>query len=161
MFARSVLALSTVLCLAAPLSAQTHDAHSTKATKGKSITPAAVTVQPTAISGLSSSGRNCLTPAAIGTHYLGWVDERSRVTISFSADFDPVASATFMRFGERAADGDLVEGFDIADDDGGGGLNPRIDADAPYGGYLMLFVSPFANAGPGGCYFYKVEIRTP
>lgn len=161
MFGRFMLALSTVLCLAAPLSAQTHDAQSSKATKGRSSMPAGVTAQPTAISGLASSGRNCLTPAAIGTHYLGWVDERSRVTITFSADFDPVASATFMRFGERAAGDEIVEGFDIADDDGGGGLNPRIDADAPYGGYLVLFVSPYANAGPGGCYFYKVEIRTP
>ena len=100
------------------------------------------------------------TPAAIGTHYLGWIDERARITITFSADFDPVASATIMRFGQRAENG-LVDGFDLADDDSGGGFNPRIDVDAPHGGYLVLFVSPYANAGPGGCYFYKVEIRTP
>jgi hypothetical protein len=142
--------------------AQTHLGTAPKSIKTAPAVTATTppTAQPATISGLASSGRNCLTPAAIGTHYLGWIDERARITITFSADFDPVASATIMRFGQRAADG-LVDGYDLADDDSGGGFNPRIDVDAPHGGYLVLFVSPYANAGPGGCYFYKVEIRTP
>ncbi len=149
-----------LLCCASLASAQVHTSPASKAHPTKAATMAPAGALPTAISGLSSSGRHCLPPAAIGTHYLGWVDQRTRITVTFSADFDPVASATFMRFGERADDG-LSEGFDAADDDSGGGLNPLIDVEAPYGGYLVLFVSPYANAGPGGCYFFKTEIRTP
>lgn len=163
MFRRAVLAaLALFFSTATVAFAQTHAVQGVKPAKAAppvaAATPAAI--QPTSISGLASSGRHCLPPAAIGTHYLGWIDERARITITFSADFDPVASATIMRFGQRAADG-LVDGYDMADDDSGGGFNPRIDVDAPHGGYLVLFVSPYANAGPGGCYFYKVEIRTP
>ena len=161
MLRRLIAPLAIILVTATLASAQIHGSQAPKTLKAADAAPAAtVAAQPTAISGLSSSGRHCLTPAAIGTHYLGWVDQRARVTITFSADFDPVASATFMRFGERA-DGGLAEGYDAADDDSGGGYNPQIDVEAPYGGYLVLFVSPWANAGPGGCYFYKVEIRTP
>lgn len=156
----ALCSILAVLCSATFAFAQVHDSQAPKAKPAKAATVAPAAASPTAISGLSSSGRHCLPPAAIGTHYLGWVDQRARITVTFSADFDPVASATFMRFGERAEDG-LVQGFDAADDDGGGGLNPLIDVEAPYGGYLILFVSPYANAGPGGCYFYKAEIRTP
>lgn len=142
MFRRAVLAALALFFSTAPFAfAQTHTVQGVKPAKAAAPVAAA-------------------TPAAIGTHYLGWIDERARITITFSADFDPVASATIMRFGQRAADG-LVDGYDMADDDSGGGFNPRIDVDAPHGGYLVLFVSPYANAGPGGCYFYKVEIRTP
>jgi len=160
MIIRTALALFAILGSTTLAAAQVHGSQAPHPRPVKAATAAPTAVLPTAISGLSSSGRHCLPPAAIGTHYLGWVDQRTRITITFSADFDPVASATFMRFGERADDG-LAQGADASDDDSGGGLNPLIEVEAPFGGYLILFVSPYANAGPGGCYFYKVEVRTP
>jgi hypothetical protein len=121
---------------------------------------AAARVEPQAISGLASSGRNCIGPSGANVHPIGWVPSSSRVTVTFSSDFDPVASVTNTQLGGEAPDSVARSAY-WADDDSGGNLEPRLNFTTSYSGTLVLHVSKFSAEREAGCYFYKVEIVTP
>ncbi len=124
----------------------------------ESATRAAIT-EPAAISGLASSGRNCVGPAGSIVHAIGWVPSNSRVALTFSSDFDPVASVTNTQLGVEAPDG-LSRTAYWSDDDSGGNLEPRLNFTTTFAGSLVLHVSKFSADRSAGCYFYKVEITT-
>lgn len=123
--------------------------------------PASVTtsVLPNAISGTASSARNCVSSTTTDSHKLGWAPRGSRVTISFSSDFDPIASLSLVQLGGAASDGE-AEFDDWVDDDGGGNFEPLIQATTSFGGTLVLYVSSYSQED-AGCYFFKVEVQTP
>lgn len=130
-------------------------------TKGpKQTVPSAGRSETMAISGQASSGRNCIGPSGSNVHALGWVSANSRVQITFSSDFDPVASVTNTQLGSDAPDRVARSSF-WADDDGGGNLEPLLNFTTSYSGTLVLHVSKFSAERNAGCYFYKVEIVTP
>ncbi|HEX6163738.1 MAG TPA: hypothetical protein VFZ31_10250 [Vicinamibacterales bacterium] len=151
---RFVSALSVAIVTATSLVAAQAPA---KAPKSRA-TSAAV-IEPQAISGLASSGRNCIGPAGANVHAIGWVPGNSRVTISFSSDFDPVASVTNTQLGIDAPDLKARSAY-WADDDGGGNLEPLLNFTTTFSGTLVLHVSKFSAERAAGCYFYKVEIIT-
>lgn len=128
--------------------------------KGPKQTARAARVEPQAISGQASSGRNCVGPSGANIHSIGWVPTNSRVSITFSSDFDPVAAVTNTALGSEASNGVAQTSY-YADDDGGGNLEPLITFTASHAGTLALHVSKFSPADTAGCYFYKVEITTP
>jgi hypothetical protein len=130
-------------------------------TKGpKQSAPSAARIDAQAVSGLASSGRNCIGPSGANVHAIGWVPSGSRVTISFSSDFDPVASVTNTQLGGDAPD-HVARSVYWADDDGGGNLEPQLTFSTSFAGTLVLHVSKFSAERQAGCYFYKVEIVTP
>jgi hypothetical protein len=113
-----------------------------------------------AISGMASSGRNCIGPSGSNVHPIGWVSSGSRVQVTFSSDFDPVASVTNTQLGSEAPDRVSRSSF-WSDDDGGGNLEPLLSFATSYSGTLVLHVSKYSAERNAGCYFYKVEIVTP
>jgi hypothetical protein len=127
--------------------------------KAAKQTARAAVVEPTAISGLASSGRNCVGPSGANVHAIGWVPANSRVTVTFSSDFDPVASITNTQLGSEAPDGVARSAY-WADDDGGGNLEPLLNFTPAFAGTLVLHVSKYSAERAAGCYFYKVEIVT-
>ena len=142
----AILAATTITAAQAPV----------KAPKSR----AAAVVEPQAISGLASSGRNCIGPSGANVHAIGWVPSGSRVGISFSSDFDPVASVTNTQLGSEAPDRIARTSY-WGDDDGGGNLEPALNFTTTFAGTLVLHVSKFSAERAAGCYFYKVEIVTP
>ncbi len=125
----------------------------------KQTTPSAEVSAPQAISGLASSGRQCVGPSGANVNAIGWVPSNSRVSITFSSDFDPVAAATIVQLGQDAPDS-LARSSYWANDDGGGNLEPLLNFTTTYSGTLVLHVSKFSAERSAGCYFYKVEIVT-
>ena len=126
----------------------------------KQTAPSAGRSETMAISGLASSGRNCIGPSGSNVHALGWVGSGSRVQVTFSSDFDPVATVTNTQLGSDAPDRVARSSY-WADDDGGGNLEPLLSFTTSYAGTLVLHVSKFSAERNAGCYFYKVEIVTP
>ena len=126
----------------------------------KSAPVSAQSVEPQAISGLASSGRNCIGPSGANVHAIGWVPASSRVQVTFSSDFDPVASVTNTQLGSDAPDRVARSSY-WADDDGGGNLEPSLNFTTSFSGTLVLHVSKYSAERNAGCYFYKVEIVTP
>jgi hypothetical protein len=125
----------------------------------KSTASSAANVEPTAISGLASSGRNCIGPSGANVHAIGWVPSNSRVTVTFSSDFDPVAAVTNVQLGNEAPDRVARSSY-WADDDNGGNLEPYLNFTTSYAGTLTLNVSKYSAERDAGCYYYKVEIIT-
>ena len=125
----------------------------------KQTTVQTESIRPAAVSGLASSGRNCVGPSGANVHAIGWVPSNSRVTITFSSDFDPVASATISQLGGEAPDRVARSSY-WADDDGGGNLEPLLNFTTAYSGTIVLHVSKYSAERQSGCYFYKVEIVT-
>lgn len=152
-----VTRLCVIACLCALPAAIAAQSPHTKDAK-HTITTADVN-QPHTISGLASSGRNCVGPSGANVHPIGWVPSNSRVTVTFSSDFDPVASATIMQLGGEAPDRVARSAY-WADDDGGGNLDPRLNFTTTYSGTITLHVSKYSAERSAGCYFYKVEIVT-
>jgi hypothetical protein len=148
-----VLAAVIAIIPAASLVAQAPRAKSPKQDASRAI------VEPQAISGLASSGRNCIGPSGANIHAIGWVPSNSRVTITFSSDFDPVAAVTNTQLGSDAPDR-VARAAYYADDDGGGNLEPLVNFTTSFSGTLALHVSKFSAERSAGCYFYKVEIIT-
>jgi hypothetical protein len=124
----------------------------------KRMAPSALETQ--AISGLASSGRNCVGPSGANVHSIGWVPSGSQVAITFSSDFDPVAAATITQLGSDAPDR-VARASYFADDDSGGNLEPEVRFTSTFAGTVVLHVSKFSAERQSGCYFYKVEILTP
>ena len=127
--------------------------------KAPKQTASTARVEPTAISGLASSGRNCIGPQGANVHAIGWVPSNSRVTITFSSDFDPVAAVTNTQLGSDAPDR-VARASYWADDDGGGNLEPILNFTTTFSGTLALHVSKYSAERNAGCYFFKVEIIT-
>jgi hypothetical protein len=125
----------------------------------KQAAPSAALNRPFAIAGLASSGRQCIGPSGANIHSIGWVPGNSRVTVTFSSDFDPVASITIMQMGLEAPDGRARSNY-VFDDDSGGNLEPELRFTTSFSGTLVLHVSKFSESRDAGCYFYKVEIVT-
>jgi hypothetical protein len=125
----------------------------------KSAAVSAQSIEPNAISGLASSGRNCIGPSGANVHSIGWVPSNSRVTITFSSDFDPVAAVTNTQLGTEAPDR-VARASYYADDDGGGNLEPLVNFTTNFAGTLVLHVSKYSAERSAGCYHYKVEIIT-
>lgn len=98
----------------------------------KQSAPSAGVSRPFAISGLASSGRQCI---------------------------DPVASVTIMQMGLDAPDGRTRSNF-VFDDDTGGNLEPELRFTTSFSGTLVLHVSKYSAERSAGCYFYKFEIVT-
>ncbi|MFA5911133.1 MAG: hypothetical protein WC815_20350 [Vicinamibacterales bacterium] len=157
MLRRLIGLLVILLFTAAAASAQTHAPRSPKAPKRPAA--AVATVLPTAISGTASSARNCVSSTTTNSHNLGWAPRGSRVSVTFSSDFDPIASLSMVQLGSAAEDGE-AEFADQVDDDDGGNLQPWLRTVTEFAGTLMLYVSAYTQ-GDSGCYFYKVEITTP
>lgn len=109
---------------------------------------------------LASSGRNYIGPSGSNVHAIGWVPSNSRVQVTFSSDFDPVASVTNTQLGSEAPDRVARSSY-WADDGGGGNLEPQLSFTTSFSGTLVLHVSKFSAERNAGCYFYKVEIVTP
>lgn len=133
-------------------------AQTTRGKGPKKMAPSAIESQ--AISGLASSGRNCVGPSGANVHSIGWVPSGSRVAITFSSDFDPVAAATITQLGSDAPDR-VARAAYYADDDSGGNLEPQISFTSAFAGTVVLHVSKYSAERESGCYFYKVEIVTP
>ncbi len=153
MSAKSILAVALIALLPASLFAQAPR-------KGpKQTPPSAGVAEPQAISGMASSGRNCIGPSGANVHGIGWTPANSRVTITFSSDFDPVAAVTNTQLGSEAPDRVARSAY-YADDDGGGNLEPILSFTTSFSGTLALHVSKFSAERSAGCYFYKVEIVT-
>lgn len=110
-----------------------------------------------AISGLASSARHCIGPEGANTHSLGWVPEGTPIVVTFTSDFDPVASMTVVQLGLEAPDM-LARASFVADDDGGGNLEPELRFRTTYAGTLVLHVGKFAPDRQAGCYHYRVEV---
>ena len=121
----------------------------------KQSAPGAEVSKPFAIAGLASSGRQCIGPSGANVHSIGWVPGNSRVTVTFSSDFDPVASITIMQMGLDAPDGRARSNF-VFDDDSGGNREPELRFTTSFSGTLVLHVSKFSAERSAGCYFYKV-----
>ena len=113
-----------------------------------------------AISGSASSARNCVGPSGANVHAIGWVPANTRVIITFTSDFDPVASTTVVQMGLDAPNGEARAAI-VFDDDSGGNLEPELRFTTSYSGTLVLHVSKFSADSEAGCYFYKVEVNTP
>lgn len=126
----------------------------------KQTAPSAGRSESMAISGLASSGRNCIGPSGANVHAIGWVPSSSRVQVTFSSDFDPVATVTNTQMGSEAPDR-VARAAYWADDDSGGNLEPQLTFTTTFAGTLVLHVSKYSAERNAGCYFYKVEIVTP
>lgn len=113
-----------------------------------------------ALSGLASSARHCVGPTGSNVHDIGWVPASSQVTVTFSSDFDPVAAISVMQLGQDAPDRVARASF-VSDDDSGGNLEPELRFTTSFPGTVVLHVSKLVPAREAGCYFYKVEVRTP
>ena len=116
--------------------------------------------RPSAISGIASSALNCVGNAGANVHTIGFVPASTEVIITFESDFDPIATVTNVQMGDDAPD-DLARAAFFADDDTGGNLEPEIRYRTTFAGTLNLHVSKFSPDDDAGCYFYKVEVRTP
>ena len=154
------MSFKQILILAILIAVPTAAFAQTPAKGPKQTAASAARVEPQAISGLASSGRNCIGPSGSNVHAIGWVPANSRVQITFSSDFDPVASVTNTQLGGDAPDRVARSSY-WADDDGGGNLEPLLNFTTTYSGTLVLHVSKFSAERQAGCYFYKVEIVTP
>jgi hypothetical protein len=125
----------------------------------KQTAPSAGRNESMAIAGLASSGRNCIGPSGANVHSIGWAPSNSRVQVTFSSDFDPVAAVTNTQLGSEAPDR-VARAAYYADDDSGGNLEPQLSFTTTFSGTLVLHVSKYSAERNAGCYFYKVEIIT-
>jgi hypothetical protein len=106
---------------------------------------------PTAISGLASSAKHCVSGTYVANvHDIGRVEEGNQITITFESDFDPIAGATMQNLSTR-------RGTYLIDDDTGGDLEPQLSFTASHSSTLALHVAGYD--GSAGCYRYKVVIR--
>ena len=154
MLRRIVATLAIVAVAAVAVSAQ-----SAKPPKKSRAEAAAVTSQPLTISGMASSGRNCVAGTVVNVHPIGWAPRGSRVTVTFSSDFDPIASLSMVALGAAAADGES-DFDDWIDDDSGGNFEPLIRATTDFDSMLVLYVKGYGTT-ESGCYFFKTEVQTP
>jgi hypothetical protein len=113
----------------------------------------------TAIAGLASSARHCVADKSSNVHHLGWVPENSRITVTMGSDFDPVAAITLVQLGSGAPE-NLARVSYVANDDGGGNLEPELRITTTFAAEAVLHVRSYGGSGQG-CYFFKSEVQTP
>jgi hypothetical protein len=89
----------------------------------------------TAITGIPSSAKHCLSGNTANVHNLGWVAAQSRYTVQFDADFAVTAAITRFEPTENRAS--LIDG------------NPEFNGTAASSGTMVLHVS---GNGQSGCY---------
>ena len=103
------------------------------------------TAGPTAIAGMASSARHCVSADGANVHEIGWMAAGTGYTITFDSDFTLAASVNRL---------DLAGGTSTGAFGTGAGF--RTTASTP--GTMALFVG---GNGQAGCYRYKVEITPP
>lgn len=133
---KSILLTLAALFVSSPLLAQ-----STLAPTGVDLPAAA---RPSAITGMASSARHCVSGDGANVHGIGWMDTGTRYAITFESDVTLVAAVS--RIDLNARDSRQSVG------------NPDIRATASTPGTMALFVG---GNGQAGCYRYKVEITPP
>jgi hypothetical protein len=100
---------------------------------------------PSAISGMASSARHCVSGDAANVHAIGWMDIGTAYTITFDAEFPLVTVVSRL---DLTGDGDSV----------GSVGTPDFRATSSTAGTMALYVGA---TGAGGCYRYKVELTPP
>lgn len=100
--------------------------------------------QPTAIAGLASSARHCVSGDAANVHGIGWVAAGTVYTITFESDFTPATAISRLNLQQAGSTGTIG--------------NPDFRATASSSGTMALYVGA---TGAGGCYRYKVELTPP
>lgn len=110
--------------------------------------------ETTAISGLPSSAKHCVSGTSSNVHSIGWIEANSLVTVTFVSDFDPIAGIVSLNIDSPSG----RAGY-IVDDDSGGNLEPSISYRSSFSGNAALYVSGYASTS--GCYWYKLEVTRP
>ena len=111
----------------------------------------APTASARTISGAASSATHCTTgSAAANVHDIGRVEQGTRISLTFAANFNAIAGAHIVNLPTQQSIGYI-------DDNAGGGTDPALTITAPHAGALALHVG--GVGGAFGCYWYKVEIR--
>lgn len=113
-----------------------------------------LTTSPTAITGLASSAKHCVSGTSANVHAIGWIERGSVVTVTFRSDFDPIAGIVML-----AVDTPEGRGGYLIDDDSGGNLDPAMSYTATFSGNAALYVSGYRSTS--GCYWYKLEVVPP
>jgi hypothetical protein len=99
-----------------------------------------------AITGAATSGEHCVAGSGIPqVHELGRMDTETQLSVSFDADFDGVAGATFVNM-ESSGGTWLKDAAPLG-----------FTTTARAGTHVLLYVA--GSNGAIGCYRYKVEIR--
>ena len=101
--------------------------------------------RPSAISGMASSARHCVSGDAANVHAIGWMDTGTAYTITFDAEFPLITAISRLNL---SGAGDSV----------GTVGTPDFRATSSSPGTMALYVG---TTGAGGCYRYKVELTPP
>src|SRR5687767_10740486 len=125
---------SSLLSFAALLVSSPLLAQGTLAPSGAGLSTVA---QPSAISGMASSARHCVSGDAANVHGIGWMDAGTGYAITFDAEFPLVAAVSRL-------DLDLGESTGLVG-------TPDMLSTATTPGSMVLFVG---TTGNGGCYRY-------
>lgn len=104
---------------------------------------AAQSSEPTAIIGLPSSARHCLSADGSNVHGLGWIDTSTGYSVSFDAGADVTAAFARFDLGENR----VTYGFGA----------PDFSGTAGHAGTVALVVT---GNGQPTCYRYKTDVRT-
>ncbi|MBM3820693.1 MAG: hypothetical protein FJW14_16980 [Acidimicrobiia bacterium] len=110
--------------------------------------------EATAISGLPSSAKHCVSGTSSNVHGIGWIEAGSRVEVTFLSDFDPIAGIVLMSIDTAAGRAAYA-----VDDDSGGNLEPQLSFVSTFSGNAALYVSGYRSTS--GCYWYKLEVTPP
>ncbi len=100
--------------------------------------------QPTAITGMASSARHCVSGDAANVHGIGWVAAGTGYTITFESDVPLTAAISRLDLDQPGSTGTIG--------------TPDFRSTTGTAGTMALYVGA---AGQGGCYRYKVELTPP
>ncbi len=100
--------------------------------------------RPTAITGLASSARHCVSGDGANVHTLGWAQAGTTYAVTFDADVALVAAVNILDLNAKVS----ASGYGT----------PELRVSASTSGTSTLYVS---GNGQSGCYRYKVEIGLP
>ena len=100
--------------------------------------------RPSAIAGMASSARHCVSSDGANVHEIGWLAAGTVYAITFDSNFTLVSAVSRL---------DLAGGTST-----GAFGNPDLRSTASSSGTMALYVS---GNGQAGCYRYKVEITPP
>lgn len=100
--------------------------------------------RPSAIAGMASSARHCVSGDGANVHGIGWVGTGTNYTITFESDFTLVAAISRLDLDAGSSTGSFG--------------NPDFRSTASTPGTMALYVG---GNGQAGCYRYKVETTAP
>jgi hypothetical protein len=111
------------------------------------------------IDGRPSTLVGCAGGSFYNTHPLGAAPSgtRIRIDVTSGSGIDPIAAASILQMGSGAPDGARMQ-F-VRDDDGGGGVDPRLEFTLQFDANVVLSVGSYD--GGFGCYWVKVEVTIP